>query len=114
MAADKPWFDGAVYVNGEIFGNTFAMRNRMQYDNDAKCYWLAALVKQGGYDYQYVFVEKSKVESRKSKDPEGATTQRVDGSYWQTENEYAVYVYWRPFGERYDRLLGLKIQKSTP
>lgn len=111
VAADKPWFDGAVYVNGEIFGNTFAMRNRMQYDNDAKCYWLAALVKQGGYDYQYVFVPKEyRIQSTKYR----ATTERVDGSYWQTENEYAVYVYWRPFGERYDRLVGLKIQKSTP
>lgn len=105
LAADKPWFDGMVYVNGEIFGNTLSMRNRMQYDNEAKCYWLAALVKQGGYDYQYVFVPKGK---------DKATTERVDGSYWQTENEYTVYVYWRPFGERYDRLVGLTIQKSTP
>ena len=77
----------------------------MQYDPDNKCYWLTALVKQGGYDYQYWFVGKGSQNQ--------TTIQRVDGSYWQTENEYTVYVYWRPFGARYDRLVGLRIEKST-
>ena len=94
----QPWFDGSLYIGGELFGNEMSMRNRMQYDAEAHCYWLTALVKQGGYDYQYWFVNKNKT-----------TTQRVDGSYWQTENEYAVYVYWRPFGARYDRLIGVHI-----
>ena len=88
------------------------MRNRMQYDAEAKCYWLTALVKQGGYDYQYWFVPKSNQPSPVSYQ-QNTTTQRVDGSYWQTENEYAVYVYWRPFGERYDRLAGVQIIKSN-
>ena len=105
LPAEIPWFDGMLYVGGEIFNNAIGLRNRMQYDAEAKCYWLTALVKQGGYDYQYWFVEKSPQPK--------TTTMRVDGSYWQTENEYAVYVYWRPFGERYDRLIGVLIQKST-
>jgi hypothetical protein len=107
LPAEKPWFDGALYVGGEIFSNEMGLRNRMQYDNEAKCYWLISLVKQGGYDYQYWFVPKSQKLQQKT------TTQRVDGSYWQTENEYAVYVYWRPFGARYDRLIGVQIIKST-
>ena len=98
LPMDKPFFDGALYVGGELFNNEMSLRNRMQYDNEAKCYWLTALVKQGGYDYQYWFVPKNKK----------TTTQRVDGSYWQTENEYAIYVYWRPFGSRNDRLIGFK------
>jgi hypothetical protein len=79
-----------------------SISTRMQYDPETKCYWLASLVKQGGYDYQYWFVPKSQISNNKT-----TTTQRVDGSYWQTENEYAVYVYWRPFGARYDRLVGV-------
>ena len=114
LPCEKPWFDGAVYVGGDMFNNEMTLRNRMQYDAESKCYWLTALVKQGGYDFQYWFVPKeSKVESRKSKAGTTTTTQRTDGSYWQTENEYAVYVYWRPFGARYDRLVGLQILKST-
>jgi len=147
LPVDQPWFDGALYVGGEIFQNEMSLRNRMQYDNDAKCYWLTALVKQGGYDFQYWFVPKSQMSNVKSQMSiqrsrsfdrreirniksqmsniksqmsnvksqmsNTASTQRVDGSYWQTENEYAVYVYWRPFGARYDRLIGVQIQKST-
>ena len=107
-------FDGALYVGGELFNNEMTLRNRMQYDNDAKCYWLTALVKQGGYDYQYWFVPKeSKDASRRAQANYTTTTQRTDGSFWQTENEYAIYVYWRPFGARYDRLVGMQIIKST-
>ena len=98
LPVERPWFDGSLYVGGDLFGNEMSMRNRMQYDSDARCYWLTALVKQGGYDYQYWFVPKGENKT---------TTQRVDGSYWQTENEYAVYVYWRPFGARYERLIGV-------
>ena len=101
LAVDKPWLDGSVYIGGDLFQNERSMRNRMQYDADAKVYWLTALVKQGGYDYQYWFAGKGTQNK--------TTTQRVDGSYWQTENEYAVYVYWRPFGARYDRLVGVQI-----
>ena len=101
LPAEQPWLDGALYVGGDIFNNELSLRNRMQYDADAKCYWLTALVKQGGYDYQYWFSGKGTHNK--------TTTQRVDGSYWQTENEYAVYVYWRPFGARYERLVGVQI-----
>lgn len=108
VPAEQPWFDGALYVGGDIFGNEMGLRNRMQYDAEAKCYWLTALVKQGGYDYQYWFVPKSQESRVKSQEfLQKTTTQRVDGSYWQTENEYAIYVYWRPFGARYDRLVGV-------
>ena len=90
----------------------------MQYDAEAKCYWLTALVKQGGYDYQYWFVPKQPTANANANANTNAnananaqkttTTQRVDGSYWQTENQYVVYVYWRPFGARYDRLVGVQ------
>ena len=101
LPMEKPFFDGSLYIGGDLFDNEMNLRNRMQYDNETKCYWLTALVKQGGYDYQYWFSGKGTQNK--------TTTQRVDGSYWQTENEYAVYVYWRPFGARYDRLVGVQI-----
>ncbi|MCR5050243.1 MAG: DUF5103 domain-containing protein [Paludibacteraceae bacterium] len=104
LPVERPWLDGAIYIGGEVFGNEKSLRNRMQYDNETHCYWLTALVKQGGYNYQFWFSGKGTQNK--------TTTQRVDGSFWQTENEYAVYVYWRPFGARYDRLVGLQVTKS--
>lgn len=94
----QPMFDGALYVGGDLFENQMTNTNRMQYDADHHCYWLTALVKQGGVDYQYWFLKKG--EKR-------ATLQRTEGSFWQTQNEYRIYVYWRPIGERADRLVGV-------
>lgn len=105
LPVEKPWLDGAIYVGGDLFGNELSMKNRMQYDADRQCYWLTALVKQGGYDFQYWFTGKGTQNK--------TTTLRTDGSYWQTENEYAVYVFWRPFGARYDRLVGVQIIRSN-
>ena len=112
LPMEKPWFDGALYLGGDLFGNELSLKNRMQYDPEHQCYWLTALVKQGGYDYQYWFVPK--INNQQSTiNNKNTTTQRVDGSYWQTENEYAIYVYWRPFGARYDRLVGVQIINSN-
>lgn len=99
LRAEQPFFDGAVYVGGDLFGNNFTLRNRMDYDNEHKCYHLAAPVKQGGYDYQYWFVPKG---------AQSATLLRTEGSHWETRNEYTVYVYYKPFGARYQRLVGVK------
>ena len=111
LEADKPWLDGVVYVGGDLFGNTMDLRNRMQYDDTNKCYWLTSLVKQGGYDYQYWFVGKGNQLSKLVN--KGASTERTEGSFWQTENEYGVYVYWRPFGSRYDQLVGTTVKVSS-
>lgn len=32
LPADKPWFDGSLYIGGELFHNELNLRNRMQYD----------------------------------------------------------------------------------
>ncbi len=103
LPRQEPWFDGVIYVGGDLFLNQLGTANRMQYDNENRCYYLTALVKQGGYDYQYWFVPKG----------QNVTLQRTEGSHWQTENEYTIAVYYRPFGARYDRLVGVLVQKSA-
>ena len=103
LEREQPWFDGMVYVGGELFDNQLNIRNRMLYDNEAKCYYLVSLVKQGGYDYQYWFVQKGS---------QTGSTLPTDGSYWQTENEYTIYVYYRPFGARGDQLVGIQTLHS--
>lgn len=104
LKAGQPFFDGALYVGGDLFGNTFSLRNRMDYDRDMKCYYLTAPVKQGGYDYQYWFVPKSAISSQQP----AASLLRTEGSHWETRNEYTVYVYYKPFGARYERLVGVR------
>ena len=98
LPVPQPIMDGWVFVGGELFGNQFSARNRMEYDADQKCYYLYAYLKQGGYDYMYYVVGN-----------DGVTTLPLEGSHWQTENEYAIWVYYRSFGARYDRLVGCKV-----
>lgn len=86
-----------VFVGGDLFYNQYSMDNMMQYDAEQKCYYLYAYLKQGGYNYMYYVLDKNKV-----------TSLPLEGSHWQTENEYTVWVYYRPFGARYDRLVAAK------
>ncbi len=95
----EPFFDGDVYIGGDLNYNLIGAESRMQYDFENKKYFYHSLLKQGGYNYQYWFV---------SKNTGKVSVERVEGSHWQTGNEYAIYVYYRPWGERYDRLIGVK------
>ena len=97
LACD-PLPDGSVYLNGELFNNVLDEKSKMGYNFETKQYEKAVLLKQGSYNYQYLFV------------PTGSTigqTGPIEGNYYQTQNEYSIYVYYRPMGARYDRLIGV-------
>ena len=94
---EEPWLDGAMYVIGGFNGNYLDATNKMTYNFERKQYELALLLKNGGYNYQYLFL------------PAGNTTGtliRSMGSHWETENEYQIYVYYRNKGGSYDQLIG--------
>lgn len=99
LPVKNPFFDGQLYLGGEFNHNLMNDVNRMKYDGETGMYYQTILLKQGGYNYQYWFVPKG---------GSAATTRRVEGSFWQTQNEYTIYVYHRPWGERYDRLIAVK------
>lgn len=95
---------GDVFLNGELTNNRLSEEYRMEYNLIDHCYELALPLKQGSYNYQYLFVRDG--------DSTGSTAE-IEGNFHQTENEYAVYVYHRAFGERYDRLVGYYKEKYT-
>ncbi len=99
LATAQPFFDGLLYLGGEMTYNIQDQSTRMNYNNSTQQYQQTLLLKQGGYNYQYRFVAKG---------GKAASVQRTEGSYWQTRNEYTVYVYHRPWGERYDKLVGVR------
>ena len=100
LPAKQPFFDGQLYLGGEFNYNEMNDAVRLKYDGKTESYVQTVLLKQGGYNYQYWFVPKGEKK---------ASPERVDGSYWQTKNEYTIYVYHRAFGERYDKLIGVKV-----
>ncbi len=99
LSVDEPLSED-IYINGEFTNNTFSDKYKMVYDEDAKAYRLSLLLKQGLYNYQYMT-------------PNGKlyTTSLIEGQFHQTDNEYDIYVYYKPSGQRYDALIGMvKIQ----
>ena len=101
LPVKQPLMNMQVFVGGDLFYNTFTMANMMQYDAENKCYYLYAYIKQGGYNYMYYILGAN----------ENANLLPIEGSHWQARNEYVIDVYFRPFGSRYDRLVGKKITR---
>jgi len=99
LPTKQPYFDGQLYLGGEFNYNLLNDISRLKYDANSGMYYQTLLLKQGGYNYQYWFVPKGSTK---------ASVEKVDGSYWETRNEYTIYVYHRAWGERYDRLIGVK------
>ncbi len=84
-----------IYLIGSLTNWGKAAEAKMEWDPKMGVYTTSLLVKQGWYDYQYAFLVDGKF------DP-----QSFEGSYFETENEYEVMVYFRNLGSRYDQLVG--------
>ena len=93
-----------IYVFGALTDWKCLPANQMIFRPDTKLYEATLLLKQGFYDYQYALVNTEK----KSID---ATF--LEGSHVQTENDYHLFVYYRGFSSRYDRLIGYKVVNSV-
>lgn len=70
---------------------------KMQYNHQKKQYETSIYLKQGYYNYLYALQD--------------STTKRIDvsfieGTHYQTRNDYYIYVYFRGVGERHDSFIG--------
>ena len=88
---------GNVFINGNLSNNVFTKNNQMIYNTMNHAYEISLLLKQGSYNYQYLFVPNGEKQGY---------THPIEGDFHQTENNYSIYVYHRGFGDRYDRLIG--------
>ncbi len=100
----EPFLDGSVYLSGELFNNVLDEKSKMGYNFETNQYEKAVLLKQGNYNYQYLFVPKNSTSGE---------TAPLEGNFYQTENEYTIYIYYRPIGTQYDRLIGFTTVKNT-
>jgi len=83
---------GDVYVCGEWTNESFDPSCLMEYNELRHEYEAAIYLKQGYYGYQF-----------RQKDGGAGRTM---GDFFETENEYSTFVYYRGQGARYDRLVG--------
>lgn len=69
--------------------------SNLAYDSKSGLYSTSILLKQGWYDYQFGFLTE-----------DGFDSEPIEGSYFETENEYEILVYYRALGSRFDQLVG--------
>ncbi len=100
LYSKEPSLLGKVYLSGDLTQRILDENSEMTYNFSTRCYEKTVLLKQGGYNYQYLFVGNG--ENIGKTDP-------IEGSYWQTENDYQIFVFHRGFGDRYDRLIGYQL-----
>lgn len=91
--------DGNVYISGAMCNNTYSDESKMKYDASKSAYVKELFLKQGYYNYRYIFLKDG------SKRPDLGL---IEGNHSDTENDYSIFVYHRPPGSRYDMLIGLK------
>jgi hypothetical protein len=92
---------GELYVHGQISDYGFPESHKMHFNEEKGLYEATIYLKQGYYNYEYVF----------KKNEGGSLSRFIEGTHYQTVNDYKIYIYHRPTGEQYDQLIG--IQKLT-
>ncbi len=91
-----------IYVYGSFNDWKIGPENQLNYNKRTNTYEGKILFKQGFYNYKFVSA-KNVLEIQPNK---------ICGSFYQTENDYIVLVYYRPFGSRYDQVIGYGQAKS--
>ena len=107
IEADYAFVHFSLPVENVSYGNIFLLGGfsewqlnndfKMQYNSEKKQYEVSVYLKQGYYNYHYVLND--------------STTNRVDvsyieGTHYQTRNDYYIYVYHRAVGDRHDSFVG--------
>ena len=89
--------DGNLYVYGGLSNWIFSNDYKMAYDYDSKSYLTSIYLKQGYYNYNYVFLK----DGSKSGDETV-----LEGSFFDTENDYTILVYHKEPGKNFQKLIG--------
>lgn len=95
---EAPISGGKMIVFGALSNWDFPKEFEMDYNMESRSYELTALLKQGYYNYQYRFVLDSGIV-----DPSF-----IEGSHFETENDYLIFVYYKSFSDRHQQLIGFQ------
>lgn len=89
---------GSVHLVGSFNNFKADSNNQLTYDQDNGSYGINMKLKQGLYDYEYIY-----------KTPDGLIiTDRFSGSHFETNNDYQILIYNRRPGTYWDELVGYK------
>jgi hypothetical protein len=87
----------SIYIVGGFNNYSIGPEYRMTYNRSSDSHELMLKLKQGFYNYKYVLVNEY----------DEINQGGVSGNYDETENDYKVLIYYRGYGYRYDRVIGM-------
>ena len=90
-----------VYVYGAFNDWQFTDENKLTLSDD-NYYETTILLKQGFYNYTYVTL-----------DADENIKHTLEGTHYQTENDYTAIVYYSKFGAKYDQVIGYGVGNSV-
>jgi len=99
LSGNKSANEGSAYIVGKFNDYKLDEQSKMEYDAGRGRFFTDLYLKQGVYDYEYIWVDKQ------SNLPDDTT---FEGSYYETENDYQILVYYRRPGARYEELVGFR------
>lgn len=100
LETPRPQGTGDVYIVGKFNDYRLNEENKMIYDASRSRFYGSVYLKQGLYDYQYIWADKN--------NPEKINHTLFEGSFFETKNKYQVFFYYRRPGSRWDQLLGFQ------
>ncbi len=103
LAANKNATEGSAYIIGQFNNFKIDANSKMDYEPGRGRFYTNLYLKQGVYDYQYVWVDKNNK-------PDDII---LEGTYFETQNEYQVLVYYRPVNARWEELVGYSLLSNT-
>ncbi len=86
-----------IYIYGAFNDWAITESNQLKFNKKTNFFETSLLLKQGFYNYTYVTVNKNYQINKHA----------IEGSFYQTENNYTVIVYYRRYGERFDQVIGM-------
>mgnify|MGYP001812642794 CR=1 FL=1 len=93
---DDPANQKDIFVYGNFNDWQITEQTKMSYNKEKGIFEARILFKQGFYNYTYVTIDEANK----------INPYEIEGSFYQTENNYDVLVYYRKFGDRYDQVIG--------
>ena len=103
LPSDQMVSGGKMYISGSLNNWTFDKNNLMTYNPERREYECTMILKQGWYNYEYVFLKDGQT---------NGTASLFEGSHYETENDYVVLIYYRNPHDRYDRVIGSVIANT--
>lgn len=95
---EAPLTHGNLFIFGALSDWNFKEEFKLVYDYPSKSFRARILLKQGIYNYSYVFLPNNSSKG---------DLNFIEGSHFETENDYLILFYTRQYTEVFDELSGI-------